>query len=123
MRVHTLRSAVRIGMGIAVAASVSVASGEARADTGGGPNESVGTGAFKAEFKQGMVTTIGTDWIGKSGFEFRVYIGLDPVKDGGPLFTVDMPKGAIVQAAWSNEKKIVLKAINGAQTDGVVNVR
>jgi MYXO-CTERM domain-containing protein len=34
-----------------------------------------------------------------------------------------MPKGALVQASWGTDKKIILKAQNGSQTDGLVNVR
>ncbi len=42
---------------------------------------------------------------------------------GGPLFTVDMPKGANVEASWGTDKKILLKAQTGSQSDGLVTVR
>jgi MYXO-CTERM domain-containing protein len=111
---------------MALAAGVSTfAATEARADVAdpGAPNSSIGTAKFKYDYTKGLDTTIDTGWLGPSAVQVRAVIAIDPVKNGGPLFTVDMPKGAIIEASWTGDKKIVLKATNGAQTDGTVTVR
>jgi MYXO-CTERM domain-containing protein len=132
MRAHTLRTAVRFGMMMAVTAGVSFASAEARAgdvETGGGgsgsggANTSVGAAAIKYEHNKALPTSIQTGFVGPSWAQLNVGIKIEPVDKGGPLFSVDMPKGALVAASWGTDKKIVLKAQNGTQTDGLVSVR
>lgn len=127
MRAYTnLTTAFRIGMMMAVASGVSFAATQAHADTAGaagGANSSTGTAALKFESKGGLETSISTGYIGPSVAQVQASVKIDPVKDGGPLFTVDMPKGAVVSASWANDKKIVLKTANGSQTDGTVKVR
>ncbi len=126
MRSHTtLRTAFRFGMMLACAAGVSFAAGEARADVAdpGAANASTGTAKFHYDFTKGLDSSIDTGWIGPSAVQFKAVIALDPVKNGGPLFSIDMPKGAVVTASWAGDKKIVLKPTNGAATDGTVTVR
>lgn len=89
----------------------------------GGANASVGAAALKYEHTKGLPTSIETGFKGPSWAQVNVGIKIEPVANGGPLFTVDMPKGALVQASWGTDKKIVLKALGGDRTDGLVTVR
>lgn len=131
MRAHTLRTAVRFGMMMAALSGVTFAAAPAHAgdvDTGasggaGGANSSVGAAELKYEHTKGLPTSIETGFKGLSWAQVNVGIKIDPVTNGGPLFTVDMPKGALVQASWGADKKILLKAQSGSRTDGLVNVR
>jgi MYXO-CTERM domain-containing protein len=128
MRSHTtLRTAFRFGMMMAVTAGVSFAATSAHADTSstpaGGDNSSTGSAALKFDYNQGLDTSIDTGFLGPSVAQVRAVIKIDPVTAGGPLYSIDMPKGAVVEASWANDKKIVLKAANGSQTDGSVKVR
>ncbi|MDB4936493.1 MAG: hypothetical protein JWP87_3465 [Labilithrix sp.] len=127
MRAHTtLRTAFRFGMMMAVTAGVTFAATQAHADTAGtvtgGDNSSTGSAALKFDMAQGLDTSIDTGFLGPAVAQIRAVVKIDPVKDGGPLYTIDMPKGAVVQASWAGDKKIVLKAANGSQTDGTVKV-
>jgi MYXO-CTERM domain-containing protein len=112
---------------VAIAAGLSIAATEARADvaapSGGAANSSTGTAALKYDFTQGLDTSFDTGFKGPSAVQARAVVKIDPVKDGGPLYSVEMAKGAVVEASWSGDKKIVLKATNGSQTDGKVVVR
>ncbi len=127
MRAHTnLRSAFRFTMMMAAAAGVTFAASHANADTAGangGPNSSTGTAALKFDMAQGLDTSIDTGFLGPKVAQVRAVVKIDPVKDGGPLYSIKMPKGAVVEASWAGDKKIVLKAANGSQTDGTVTVR
>lgn len=123
MRAHTtLRT---LGMMMAALAGVTFAAGEARADVAdqGAANTSTGTAALKYDYTKGLDTSIATPWIGPSAVQVQAKIKIDPVKNGGPLYTIDMPKGAVVSASWANDKIITLSAVNGSQTDGTVTVR
>ena len=126
MRAHTtLRTAFRFGMMMACAAGVSFAAAEARADVAdpSAANASTGTAKFHYDYTKGLDTTIDSGWMGPSAVQMRAVLAIDPVTNGGPLFSIDMPKGAIVEASWAGDKKIVLQPVNGAQTDGTVTVR
>jgi len=130
MRAHTIRSTVRFGMMTAVLAGATFAASAAHADVtdpaaaqGGPANTSTGSAALKFDYNKGLDTNIDTGWKGPSVAQVRAVMKIDPVKNGGPLFTVDMPKGAVVDASWGSDKKIILKASNGSQTDGTVKVR
>ncbi len=132
MRAQTLRTAVRYGMMMAALSGVTFATGQAHAgdvDTSsgggatGGPNSSIGAAELKYEHTKGLPTSIETGFKGPSFAQVNVGIKIDPVANGGPLFTVDMPKGALVEASWGTDKKILLKAQTGAQSDGLVTVR
>lgn len=126
MRAYTtLRTAFFMA---AVATSVSLASGVANADTSSGGsapagNTSMGSAALKYEFSQGIDTSFDTGWLGPSTVQARAVVKIDPVKDGGPLYKIEMPKGANVEASWAGDKRITLKAQTGSQTDGLVTVR
>lgn len=124
MRAYTsLRTAFLMA---AVASTFAMAS-EARADvtpsTGPAPagNSSLGAAALKFESNTG-IPTVDTDYIGPSVAQVRAVVLLDPVKNGGPLYSIEMPKGAQIEASWAGDKKITLKAQTGAATDGIVKV-
>jgi MYXO-CTERM domain-containing protein len=127
MRAHTnLRSAFRFTMMMAAATGVTFAASQANADTAGangGPNSSTGTAALSFDMAQGLDTSIDTGFLGPSVAQVRAVVKIDPVKDGGPLYSIKMPKGAVVEASWAGDKKIVLKAANGSSSDGTIVVR
>jgi len=127
MRAHTnLRTAFRFTMMMVAATGVTFAASQAHADTAGatgGQNSSTGTAALKFDMAQGLDTSIDTGFLGPAVAQVRAVVKIDPVKDGGPLYTVDMPKGAVVEASWAGDKKITVKTANGSQTDGTVKVR
>lgn len=130
MRANTIQSAVRFTMMFAAVSGITLAASTARAEgdvsSSGSttqPNSSIGAAALKYEHGKGLDTSIQTGPIGPDLAKMNVGIKIDPVKAGGPLFTVDMPKGANVEASWGTDKKIILKAQTGASTDGLVSVR
>ena len=127
MRAHTnLRSAFRFTMMMAAATGVTFAATAAHADTAAGnagPNSSTGTAALSFDMTQGLDTSIDTGYLGPSVAQVRAVVKIDPVKDGGPLYSIKMPKGAVIEASWAGDKKIVLKPANGSQTDGTITVR
>jgi MYXO-CTERM domain-containing protein len=114
-------------MMMAAVAGVSLASTQAHADTAGTPsgnaNSSTGSAALKYDYNQGLDTSIDTGFFGPAAAQVRAIVKIDPVKEGGPLYSIDMPKGAVIEASWAGDKKIVLKAANGSQTDGTIKVR
>lgn len=132
MRSHTLRTAV---LTMAVSAGVTFATAQAHAGdvdpygpSSSGSNTSIGSAALKYEHTKGIPSDIRTNWKGiKLPFNINVAVNagvrIDPVTNGGPLYTIEMPKGANIEASWGNNKKIVLKAQDGSQTDGLVTVR
>lgn len=123
MRSITLRcSAARLGMMVAAFAGIALGATEAKAADGVGVNTSTGNVALHFEQTKGMPTSIETGFLGPSFAKINVGIDIDPVTDGGPLYTIDMPKGAQVLASWGTDKKILIKAQNGSATDGLVNV-
>ncbi len=118
-------------MMFAALAGISLAATEARAEgdvkVGGAAsvtsNSSAGSAALRYEHGKGLDTSIATGPIGPDMAKMNVVLKIDPVKAGGPLFVVDMPTGANVEASWGTDKKIILKAQTGASTDGRVTVR
>jgi MYXO-CTERM domain-containing protein len=133
MRAHTVR-AIRVGMMTAVSAGLMLVTAQAHAgdvetgNTGGAPatakpNSSIGSAALKYEQTKGLPTSIETGFKGPDFAQVNVGIKIDPVTNGGPLYTIDMPKGANIEASWGTDKKIVLKPMPGIQTDGLVTVR
>jgi MYXO-CTERM domain-containing protein len=101
---------------------VTLATAHAQAADGVGVNTSTGSVALHFEQNKGIPTSIETGFLGPSFAKINVGISIDPVKNGGPLYVIDMPKGAQVLASWGTDKQILLKAQNGAQTDGLVDV-
>ena len=54
--------------------------------------------------------------------QFRTQIAFDPTKTGGPLYTIDMKKGTMVDARWPTTDMIDLTLPPGGQTDGTFKV-
>jgi MYXO-CTERM domain-containing protein len=130
MRANTIRSTVRFGMMVAAFAGISFAGSTAHAQgdvdesgTTSAPNSSLGSAALHYEQGKGLETSISTGFMGPSIAQMNVGIKIDPVVNGGPLFAVDMPKGANIEADWGSDKKIILKAQTDGSTDGNVTVR
>ncbi|AKV03110.1 hypothetical protein AKJ09_09773 [Labilithrix luteola] len=90
-------------------------------------NSAIASTALRYEFNKGLGTSISTGTYSLSGggvtASLEALVEIEPVKNAGPLFIIDMPKGATVEASWTGDKKIVLTAVNGATTDGSVAVR
>jgi MYXO-CTERM domain-containing protein len=124
-----LRTAFRFGMIAAIATGISFTATQAHADTP--TSSSTGTGALKFEQAKGLDTSIST---GAKGYNKSIFgqqltatieaiVKIDPVKNAGPLYTVDMSKGANVEASWTGDKKISLKTRTSTDSDGMVSVR
>lgn len=121
---------IRLGMMFAAVLGVSLSASSAHAQgdvvqggDSGQPNASLGSAALRYEHGKGLDTSIQTGDIGPSWAKANIGIKIDPVTNGGPLFIVDMPKGANVEASWGTDKKVILKAQTGASSDGLVTVR
>jgi MYXO-CTERM domain-containing protein len=115
---------------MAVTASCTLAAVHARAgDVNDGSsglrtaNTSVGAAALRYEHMDGLPTTIATGFSGSSLVSINVLLKVDPVTNGGPLFIVDMPRGALIQASWGTDKRVSLKPLTGSQFDGQISVR
>ena len=62
--------------------------------------------------------------IGNSTLGVEFSADLDPVADPQkPLLAVDMPKGATVQASWSDGKSIQVKVVDGGGSDATFKVQ
>jgi MYXO-CTERM domain-containing protein len=84
---------------------------------------SKGTTAMKYESSKGLGTNIETPWMPATGnVQVKAFIAVDPVKDGGPMYTVDMPKGAVVETSWVRGGKATLKLVTG-EAGGMVKAR
>jgi MYXO-CTERM domain-containing protein len=136
MRAHTsLRTAFRMGFTMAAGLGVALTANAAHADvevggsggSRGGETTSTGTAELKYEHTEALDTTIDTGFKEVTLFGqtvgVRGLVAIEPVKDGGPLYTIDMPKGALVEASWGNDKKFVFRTATGARADGVMKVR
>lgn len=116
-----MRNHGRFGFMLAALAGVSLASTQAHADDA---NSSTGAASLKFDQTTGLGTGITTGPIAAGDIaSIEVQVSLDPVANGGPLYSVSMPKGALIQASWAKDKKIVFKAQQGSSSDGLVTVR
>lgn len=133
MRVQMLRTAIRLGRTTAASVAVlSATTGAYAASAEGGKAaeaySSTGSAALAYEQTQGLPTGIRASFPPVSlpfstKVSFDVALELDPVTHGGPLYKIEMPKGANIEATWGADKKITLKAQSGSETDGLVTVR
>ena len=84
----------------------------------------------KAESMDRLPGDIDTGWLPEcdppaphcGSIQFRAQIAFDPVKSGGPLYTVDMTKGTMVDARWPTTDWIDLTLPPGSPTDGSFKV-
>lgn len=87
---------------------------------------SLGTAALRWESRQSIIGPTSGN-IGSTGGSFGVWVtvsaNLDPPKEvSKPLLLVDMPKGAVVEATWSDDKGIDLVLVDGAPKAGTFKV-
>jgi MYXO-CTERM domain-containing protein len=83
-----------------------------------------GTTTLHFEGKDRLATSIDSGYFPSSGpLQARAYLAIDPVKGGGPVYTIDMPRGAIVEASWPDTENLSLKVASGSQTDGTFKVQ
>jgi MYXO-CTERM domain-containing protein len=92
-------------------------------DANASPNVSVGAAPIRYEERRGLPTSIQTGFHGPDFAQVNVGISIDPVTSGGPLYVVEMPRGALVQASWGTDRRIVLRPVTGSDIDGLVTVR
>ncbi len=129
MRSHTMhRSARVVGFLATALGALSFATTEARAGTKCDPDLSSacsrGTTHLTADRPEGLPTTIETPWMPSTGsVQVKASLKVDPVKNGGPLFSVDMARGAVLDATWGTKGKLTVRPVTAVQTDGVVRVR
>jgi hypothetical protein len=83
---------------------------------------SVGTTALKAQVKNQLPTTIDSGVMDKGLIKIRTRFTIDPVGTD-PLIAIDMPKGAVVQASWSEKGFIVVKPVAEAGQQGTYKAR
>ena len=99
------RSIARIGLASLLGALASLSATEASTDTAAAkcdPNTltcSVGTAALKGHIKNKIASDIDSGWMDKGNIKIRTHFTIDPVGTD-PLVSVDMSKGALVQASW-----------------------
>jgi MYXO-CTERM domain-containing protein len=127
MRVHrSVRSPALLGLlvaafvGLAPDASASEFPSASSFD---GPNRSSGAAQLRYAETKSFPTNIDTGYLGGSWAQIRVGLDIAPVTPGSPLYTIDMPRGALIEANWGNDRRILLKASPGNITDGLLSVR
>lgn len=103
--------------------------GATRADAAGAPPPcdaatltcSVGTTALKGQIKDQLPTLIDSGEMSTGPFKIRTRFTINPVGTD-PLFAVDMPKGAVVQASWSEKGYVEVRTISEKDVKGTMNV-
>jgi MYXO-CTERM domain-containing protein len=121
---HTI---ARVGLASLVGALATL--GATRADAADAPPAcdassltcSVGSAALKAEIKNQLPTTIDSGLMDKGLIKIRTRFTIDPV-GGEPLLAIDMPKGALVQASWSEKGFVVVKPVAQQGVQGTMKV-
>lgn len=82
---------------------------------------SVGTAGLKAQIKNQLPTTIDSGLMDKGLIKIRTRFTIDPVGTD-PLLAIDMPKGALVEASWSEKGYVVVKPVTEQGTQGTMSV-
>jgi len=88
-----------------------------------GPNRSTGVAQLRYSETKSFPTNIDTGYIGPRWAQIRVGLDIAPVTAGSPLYTIDMPRGALIEANWGEDRRILLKATSGNINDGLLAVR
>jgi hypothetical protein len=90
----------------------------------GAGNCTVGTlsGSLKAEIKDRLGTEIDSGYMNAGPFKIRTRFTIDPAKGDPTLVTVDMAKGAMVEASWTEKGFINMKPIVAADAAGTAKV-
>ena len=82
---------------------------------------SVGTTALRADIKTQLPTIIDSGLMDKGLIKIRTRFTIDPVGSDS-LFSVDMPKGAMVQASWSEKGYVEVRAVTQPDVKGTMAV-
>lgn len=83
---------------------------------------SVGSATLKAQVKNQLPTTIDSGVMDKGLIKIRTRFTIDPVGTD-PLIAIDMPKGALVEASWSEKGFIVVKPVVQQGQQGTYKAR
>jgi len=117
----------RAGLASLIGATGTLGAASAHAAAGDGGCDAVsltcavGTAALKAEIKTQLPTVIDSGYMEKGPFKIRTRFTIDPV-GSDPLLTVDMPKGAMVSASWSEKGFITVRPVVEQGTKGTMDV-
>lgn len=126
MRTRSIIRLAKSGLGIALAVPLLLVAKDASALGSCDPTSldcSIGTAAMKYESHKSLPTTIETPWIPSSGMlQVKAMVAVDPVDSSSPIFTVDMSRGAVMEATWQDKGFLSLKAASGSQSDGALKV-
>ena len=123
------RTIARVGLASLVGSLATLGATRAHADTASGIAGcdaasltcSVGTAPLKAAVKNQFPTQIDSGLMDKGLIKIRTRFTIDPV-DGDPLLAIDMPKGALVEASWSEKGFVVVKPVADKATMGSMKV-
>jgi hypothetical protein len=117
----THRTVARLGLAslIGLLAGLGATRAEAACDTSS-LTCSVGSGALSAQVKKRLGTEIDSGWMSKGPISVRTRFTIDPVGDS-PIVALDMPKGAAVEATWS-DGFIDLRPVAGQEAQGSMAV-
>lgn len=80
------------------------------------------TTPLKAEIKDRLATEIDSGWMSAGSIKVRTRFTIDPAKGDPTLLTVDMAKGAMVEASWTEKGFIDLKPVAAADAVGTADV-
>ena len=113
------RTIARVGLASLVGALATLGATRAHADTANAAAGcdaasltcSVGTAPLRAEVKNQLPTQIDSGLMDKGLIKIRTRFTIDPV-GSDPLLAVDMPKGALVEASWSEKGFVVVKPVS-----------
>ena len=125
MRLHSFR---RVGLASLLGTVAALGSTSARADVANGACDtaaltcSVGTSALTAKITNQLPTVIDSGMMDKGLIKVRTRFTIDPVKGADPLLSIDMPKGALIQATWSEKGFVNLKAVTEQAAQGTMSV-
>ena len=123
------RTIARVGLASLVGSLATLGATRAHADTASAAAGcdaatltcSVGTAPLRAEVKTQLPTQIDSGLMDKGLIKIRTRFTIDPVGTD-PLLAVDMPKGALVQASWSEKGFVVVTPIADKATMGTMSV-
>ncbi|MDB5215049.1 MAG: hypothetical protein JWO86_2976 [Myxococcaceae bacterium] len=123
------RTIARVGLASLVGSLATLGATRAHADTSSATAGcdaasltcSVGTSALRAEIKNQFPTQIDSGLMDKGLIKIRTRFTIDPVGTD-PLLAVDMPKGALVEASWSEKGFVVVKPVADKAMMGTMKV-
>ncbi len=130
---RTYRSIARVGLASLLGSLAAFSATSANADTA--PSSapgcdsaaltcSVGTAPLHADLKNQLPTIIDSGMMDKGLIKVRTRFTIDPVKGAAePLVSVDMPKGALLKASWSEKGFIEVTPVAEPDSKGTIAVK